>query len=413
MENESTRLIAKDYFGQASETDFVTWADKALEVGYDSRSLRVLAGLLLPLEQSEVRKYFEQAVKELGWEWPLIEEAIYFSLTEIAGGILQGSIAPDDGCRAIYQIDLELGRLESLREWIFLDDVQISDPDDYEYMTEAEFNDRVKAEAKRLLQNADCIKAEIREATIDRRQAASNPENVTDKPREQDILLRAVNLTKTYKGRVETVTVFQNLSLEVRRGELIAITGASGAGKSTLLHLLGGLDQPTSGSVILGVVDTAKNAEVDLARLRNQAVGFVFQFHHLLPEFSALENVMMPLLISGKGRREAAERAAALLQRVGLANRSAHRPGELSGGEQQRVAVARALVNAPQLLLADEPTGNLDERTGMELFALVRRLQQEDGLTAILVTHNLQLAAQCDRVLRLENGQLIELRVNS
>ncbi len=228
----------------------------------------------------------------------------------------------------------------------------------------------------------------------------------------QRVLLRATNLTKTYPqtagGRVAEVVVFRNLQLEIKEGELIAVTGESGAGKSTLLHLLGGLDQPTAGSVILGAIDTAKIAEVDLARFRNQAVGFVFQFHHLLPEFSALENVMMPLLISGMARREAAARAAVLLQRVGLAHRSAHRPGELSGGEQQRVAVARALVNAPQLLLADEPTGNLDERTGAELYALLRRLQQEDGLTAILVTHNLHLAAQCDRVLRLENGQLIE-----
>ncbi|MBI3423943.1 MAG: ABC transporter ATP-binding protein [Acidobacteria bacterium] len=223
------------------------------------------------------------------------------------------------------------------------------------------------------------------------------------------ILLRAANLTKTYQGRVEEVVVFRDLQLEIRQGELIAITGESGAGKSTLLHLLGGLDQPTAGRVILGEFDTAKNAEVDLARFRNRAIGFVFQFHHLLPEFSALENVMMPLLISGAARREAAARAAVLLQRVGLAHRSEHRPGELSGGEQQRVAVARALVNAPQLLLADEPTGNLDERTGAELYALLRRLQQEDGLTAILVTHNMHLAAQCDRVLRLENGRLEEV----
>jgi lipoprotein-releasing system ATP-binding protein len=227
------------------------------------------------------------------------------------------------------------------------------------------------------------------------------------------ILLRATDLTKTYRGRVEEVVVFRNLQLEIKQGELIAVTGESGAGKSTLLHLLGGLDKPTAGSVILGAIDTAKITEVDLARFRNRAIGFVFQFHHLLPEFSALENVMMPLLISGVGRREAAQQAAVLLQRVGLGHRSEHRPGEMSGGEQQRVAIARALVNAPQLLLADEPTGNLDERTGAELYALLRRLQQEDGLTAILVTHNMQLAAQCDRVLRLENGQLIELRIEN
>lgn len=229
---------------------------------------------------------------------------------------------------------------------------------------------------------------------------------------QREILLRVNGLTKTYQGRVEAVTVFRELGLEVARGELVAIVGTSGAGKSTLLHLLGGLDQPSAGSVILGTIDTTKIAEVDLARFRNREIGFVFQFHHLLPEFSALENVMMPRLINGAAKREAAEHATVLLQRVGLAHRRDHRPGELSGGEQQRVALARALVNTPQLLLADEPTGNLDERTGLEMHALLRRLQQEDGLTAIIVTHNTQLAAQCDRVLRLENGQLIELIVD-
>lgn len=223
------------------------------------------------------------------------------------------------------------------------------------------------------------------------------------------ILLRAVNLTKIYRGRVEEVVVFRDLQLAVAQGEMLAITGASGAGKSTLLHLLGGLDKPTAGSVILGEFDSAKIAEVDWARFRNRAVGFVFQFHHLLPEFSALENVMMPLLISGAAKREAAARAERLLARVGLAERAAHRPGELSGGEQQRVAIARALVNAPKLLLADEPTGNLDERTGEALHALLRQLQQADGLTAIIATHNTHLAAQCDRVLRLENGRLEEV----
>ena len=222
-------------------------------------------------------------------------------------------------------------------------------------------------------------------------------------------LLRASNLTKIYRGRVEEVVVFRDLQLEVARGEMLAITGASGAGKSTLLHLLGGLDKPTAGRVILGEFDSAKIAEVDWARFRNRAVGFVFQFHHLLPEFSALENAMMPLLIGGVTKREAGVRAERLLARVGLAERAAHRPGELSGGEQQRVALARALVNAPQLLLADEPTGNLDERTGEVLHALLRELQQADGLTAVIVTHNRHLAAQCDRVLRLENGRLEEV----
>jgi lipoprotein-releasing system ATP-binding protein len=226
-----------------------------------------------------------------------------------------------------------------------------------------------------------------------------------------ETLLRASALTKVYRGRVEEVVVFRELQLEVAQGEMVAIVGESGAGKTTLLHLLGALDKPTTGSVLLGQIDTAKIAEVDLARFRNREIGFVFQFHHLLPEFSALENVMMPRLISGATKREAAERAAVLLQRVGLAARREHRPGELSGGEQQRVALARALVNSPKLLLADEPTGNLDERTGAEMQALIRRLQQEDGLTAVIVTHNTQLAAQCDRVLRLENGKLFEFEV--
>lgn len=224
-----------------------------------------------------------------------------------------------------------------------------------------------------------------------------------------ETLLHASGLTKIYAGRAEEIVIFRDLNLTVARGEMIAITGESGAGKSTLLHLLGGLDRPTSGSIEIAKFDIAKNAELDLARFRNRQLGFVFQFHHLLPEFSALENVMMPLLISGLQRRAAMARARDLLQRVGLQARAEHRPGELSGGEQQRVALARALVGAPVLLLADEPTGNLDERTGDEVQALIRQLQREDGLTAIIVTHNERLAATCDRTLRLENGKLAEL----
>jgi len=221
-----------------------------------------------------------------------------------------------------------------------------------------------------------------------------------------EILLRAVNLTKIYAGRAEEVVVFRDLNLEVARGEMIAIVGASGAGKSTLLHLLGGLDRPTSGSVKIGEFDIAKNAELDLARFRNRHIGFVFQFHHLLSEFSAAENVMMPLLINGATRREADASARVFLKRIGLDRRADHRPGELSGGEQQRVALARALISSPILLLADEPTGNLDERTASEVHALVRRLQREERLTTVIVTHNEKLAATCDRLLRLENGVL-------
>lgn len=219
-------------------------------------------------------------------------------------------------------------------------------------------------------------------------------------------LLTAQNLTKIYRGVGADVIVFQDLNLTVRKGEMLAIVGASGAGKSTLLHLLGGLDQPTSGAVFLGDFDMFKNGELQLAALRNRRIGFVFQFHHLLPEFSALENVMMPLLISGQKRTAAAVRAQELLRRVGLEKRMVHRPGELSGGERQRVALARALVASPTLLLADEPTGNLDQRTGEEVFALLRQMHAAEHLTSIIVTHNEQLAATCDRVLHLAGGTL-------
>lgn len=224
--------------------------------------------------------------------------------------------------------------------------------------------------------------------------------------KDEAVLLRAVKLTKIYSGRAEEVVVFRDLDFEIARGEMVAVVGESGAGKSTLLHLLGGLDRPTSGSVKVDEFDIAKNAELDLARFRNRRIGFVFQFHHLLPEFSATENVMMPLLINGVTKRDAAARARVLLERVGLAGRADHRPGELSGGEQQRVALARALICSPSLLLADEPTGNLDQRTGDEVHALVRRLQMEERLTAVIATHNEKLATLCDRLMRLENGKL-------
>lgn len=226
--------------------------------------------------------------------------------------------------------------------------------------------------------------------------------------KQREAFLRVKNLTKIYSGRVEDVIVFQNLNLEVVRGEMIAVIGESGAGKSTLLHLLGGLDQATSGSIRVGEFDLTKNSELDLARFRNRQIGFVFQFHHLLPEFSAVENVMMPLLINGLAKREAADQAGKLLDRVKLSHRADHRPGELSGGERQRVALARALVAKPGLLLADEPTGNLDEVTGETIHSLIRQLQTEEQLTAIIVTHNQRLAAICDRVLQLENGKLSE-----
>ncbi|MFN7926522.1 MAG: ABC transporter ATP-binding protein [Blastocatellia bacterium] len=229
---------------------------------------------------------------------------------------------------------------------------------------------------------------------------------MTNPARQTTALLVADALTKIYRGVGEEITVFQNLHLTIQKGEMIAIVGASGAGKSTLLHLLGGLDRPTAGTVWMEDFDMFKNGELELTRLRNRRIGFVFQFHHLLPEFSALENVMMPLLIGGQARAAASARAREWLRRVGLESRTSHRPGELSGGERQRVALARALIAAPALLLADEPTGNLDQQTGEEVFALLRQLHAEEGLTSVLVTHNEQLAASCHRVLHLAGGRL-------
>ena len=222
--------------------------------------------------------------------------------------------------------------------------------------------------------------------------------------------LRAEQLTKVYRTRNEEIEVFRDLNFDVARGELVAIIGESGAGKSTLLHLLGGLDRPTSGSVFLGKFDIVQARELDLGRFRNRQIGFVFQFHHLLPEFSALENVMMPDLIGGSSLQDSRLRAEQLLDRVGVAERRSNRPGELSGGEQQRVAIARALVSSPQLLLADEPTGNLDAKTGEAVQDLIRELQVDRELTSVIVTHNQKLASRCDRVFLLDAGRISELQ---
>jgi lipoprotein-releasing system ATP-binding protein len=200
--------------------------------------------------------------------------------------------------------------------------------------------------------------------------------------------------------------VLRDLDMAVEKGEMVAVMGASGVGKSTLLHVLGGLDRPDSGNVGVGDVDVARVTDADLVAFRNRHVGFVFQFHHLLPEFTAIENAEMPLRIARVKVADARPRALSLLTRVGLAERVDHRPGMLSGGEQQRVAVARALVMQPSLLLADEPTGDLDENTADALHALLREMHAEFGLTAIIATHNPRLAQQCDRVLRLEGGRL-------
>jgi lipoprotein-releasing system ATP-binding protein len=218
------------------------------------------------------------------------------------------------------------------------------------------------------------------------------------------VQVRALNKSYPVQGR--PLHVLRELDLSVEKGEMVAVMGASGVGKSTLLHLLGGLDRPDNGDVRVGDIDVARVDDQELVTFRNKHVGFVFQFHHLLPEFSAIENAEMPLRISRVPVAEARPRARALLERVGLAERLEHRPGMLSGGEQQRVAMARALVMQPALLLADEPTGDLDERTADALHQLLRDMHAEFGLTAIIATHNPRLAQQCDRVLRLEGGQL-------
>ncbi len=219
-------------------------------------------------------------------------------------------------------------------------------------------------------------------------------------------LIRASGLSKVYESGRSRIVVFENLSLEILEGEMVAIIGPSGAGKSTLLHLLGGLDRPSSGTVKVGEFDIFKLGDVDLARFRNGEIGFIFQFHHLLPEFTAVENTMMPLLIGRSSHRAAVTRARAILKSVGLADRITHRPGELSGGEQARVALARALVTRPRLLLADEPTGDLDSKTSESIHSLLKEVHRSHRLTSVIVTHNERLASICDRVLHLEDGQL-------
>jgi lipoprotein-releasing system ATP-binding protein len=218
--------------------------------------------------------------------------------------------------------------------------------------------------------------------------------------------IRAKSLSKTYRSGATELVVFQDLSLCVSRGERLAIMGQSGAGKSTLLHLLGGLDRPSGGEVIFGSRDIVTLGEQELASFRNQEIGFVWQNPSLLAEFTAMENVMMPLLIRGVERGGAARLAGERLAEVGLAARASHRAGELSGGEQQRASLARALVTEPRVLLADEPTGNLDFRTGEAIIGLLNELHAAHGLTSVVVTHNLSFASRCDRVLELKKGGL-------
>jgi lipoprotein-releasing system ATP-binding protein len=217
-------------------------------------------------------------------------------------------------------------------------------------------------------------------------------------------MIEAQSLTRIYTTPASSVVVFEDLNLQVSRGRLVAVIGPSGAGKSTLLHMLGGLDTPSRGKVLFEDRNIFEWGPQELARFRNRQVGFVFQFHHLLPEFTAFENTMMPRLIRGTDRRETEAAATRILERVSLGHRMNHKVGELSGGEQQRVAIARALVGEPQLLLADEPTGNLDHRTGDSVFAVIRELHSERGLTSIIVTHNEKIAVQCDEVWELDAG---------
>lgn len=222
-------------------------------------------------------------------------------------------------------------------------------------------------------------------------------------------MLRAERLKKVFRSGRSDLVLFENLSFRVGKGEMLAIVGESGAGKSTLLHILGALDSASEGDVYCAQTRLGALSDDAAADFRNREIGFVWQFHYLLPEFTAAENVAMPLLLRGRDRREAEAEANGWLREVGLEDRAHHRSGELSGGEQQRVALARALVTRPQVLMADEPTGDLDVRTAHAVFELIARLHRDYRLTSLIVTHNLDFARRCDRVLRLEGGRLEEI----
>ena len=219
---------------------------------------------------------------------------------------------------------------------------------------------------------------------------------------------QAIGIEKYYEKVGHRIEVLKGVDLHLSKGEMIAIVGASGTGKTTLLHILGTIDQPTSGTLFYEGVEVLNKNDIELSAYRNKTVGFVFQFHHLLPEFTALENVMMPGLIGGQEKEKMAEKASEILEKVQLSDRIQHKVGELSGGEQQRVALARAIIMKPSLLLADEPTGNLDTRTGHKVFQLLQEMSEEYSLAAVMVTHNLELAGEMNRCLTLAEGKLHE-----
>ncbi|MCG8471949.1 MAG: ABC transporter ATP-binding protein [Desulfobacterales bacterium] len=223
-----------------------------------------------------------------------------------------------------------------------------------------------------------------------------------------DGMLKLIGVSKAYEAGGMPVEVLRDVNLSMKSGEKISVTGASGIGKSTLLHIIGTLDRPDEGRLIWNSQDVFSSNDEELAHFRNRTIGFVFQFHHLLPEFSALENTMLPLLIGGDRGYEVQESAEAILDRVGLSHRLHHRAGALSGGEQQRVAIARAVVGRPQILLADEPTGNLDGKNSSQVHELLNELNQELGMTLVVVTHNMELAGLMDRQITLEGGQVVE-----
>jgi len=232
-------------------------------------------------------------------------------------------------------------------------------------------------------------------------------------PIAEDSLLRVEGLSKAFRSGEADLVLFENLSFRVAKGEMLALVGQSGAGKSTLLHILGALDRPSSGAVYCANSHVNSLTDDAAAEFRNREIGFVWQFHYLLPEFTALENVAMPLLTRGQAISEAEKEASGWLREVGLENRADHRSGELSGGEQQRLALARALITSPQLLLADEPTGDLDGRTAEAVFELIARLHREHKLTSVIATHNLGFARRCHRVLRLDRGKMEEISPGS